>query len=79
VSSSDVLVALGTVRLRSGRAFRLTDAAGRSCTVVHVDGSQFDLTIDSATECPVAALGGWRGPIRIAEVDAVAHLVGGPR
>jgi hypothetical protein len=79
VSGTDVPVALGAVRVRSGRAFRLTDAAGRTCTVVHIDGESFDVTIDRASECPVDALRGWRGPIRITEIDPMAHLLGGPR
>jgi hypothetical protein len=79
VSGTDVPVALGAVRVRSGRAFRLADSTGRTCTIVHVSGDQFDLTIGHTVECPVDSLGGWRGPIRITEIDPLTHLIGGPR
>jgi hypothetical protein len=78
VSGTDVPVALGAVRVRTGRAFRLTDAAGRTCTVMHVNGDRFDLTVGSTPECPPSALQGWRGPIHIIEIDPIAHLLGGP-
>jgi hypothetical protein len=78
VRGTDVQTALGAVRFRSGRSFRLIDSAGRTCTVVHVDGDRFDLTVANTPECPPSALVGWRGPIHIIEIDPIAHLLGGP-